>query len=59
MSAKECAIKDIKDCLRQEGKAFIAFRKELNKTMRSLVREQILAQKKGSWCLSAWSFKQN
>lgn len=39
MSARQQAIQDIKECLKQESKSFIAFRSELNPIMRKLVRE--------------------
>ena len=39
MSAREQAVKDIKECLKQESKSFIAFRSELNPIMRKLVKE--------------------
>jgi hypothetical protein len=57
MSAKEQAIEDIKDDLKQQSKCFIAFRKELNKTMRQLVYRQIQAQKRKALCLSQWTNK--
>ena len=57
MSAKNQAIQDIKDSLKREGKAFIAFRSELNPVMRRLVNDQLKEQK--AWCLSAWSGKED
>ena len=58
MTAKEQALKDIKDELKREHKAFIAFKSELNPIMRKLVSEQIKEQKKiskkTSYCLSMW-----
>ena len=56
MTAKQQAIQDIKDSLKKEGKAFIAFRSELNPVMRKLVSNQLKEQK--SWCMSAWSVKE-
>ena len=46
MSAKECAEKDIKRYLRQEGKVFMAFIEELNPIMDSLTEEYIEEQGK-------------
>jgi len=45
MTAQEQAILDIKDELHNQHKSFIAFRTELNPTMKSLVRRQITAQR--------------
>lgn len=44
MSPKEQAILDIKNDLRQQGKSFLAFHKELNPVMDSLVNSQLKAQ---------------
>lgn len=44
MTAKQKAIQDIKECLRQESKAFIAFRTELNPIMDELVKQQLKEQ---------------
>lgn len=44
MTAKQKAIQDIKECLRQESKAFIAFRTELNPIMDELVEQQLKKQ---------------
>lgn len=52
--AREQAIKDIKEELEREHKAFIAFRKELNPVMNELVKEQLQEQHRRSWCLSIW-----
>ena len=45
MSAREVALQDIKESLREEGKCFIAFRKNLNPIMRKLVSKHIKDQK--------------
>lgn len=45
MTAKELAIRDICSDLKERNKSFIAFRKELNSTMRKLVSKQIKKQK--------------
>lgn len=45
MSAKQQAIKDIKDELRQNSQCFIAFRSELNPIMKELVSNYINLQK--------------
>lgn len=44
MTAKKQAIMDIKDALRQNHKAFIAFRRELNPIMNKLVCNHIRQQ---------------
>ena len=44
-SAKESALKDIKEELHQEHKSFIAFRQENNKPIRKIVNEYIKEQK--------------
>ena len=44
MSAKESAIKDIKESLQLQGKCFLAFHKELNPIMQQLVRNHIKSQ---------------
>lgn len=44
MTAQQSAIQDIKDDLRQQGKCFIAFYKELDPIMSYLVSEQIHQQ---------------
>lgn len=44
MTAKSQALKDIKDDLRQQGKCFLAFHKELDAIMASLVNNQISNQ---------------
>ena len=46
MTAKETAIQDIKDELRQESRCFIAFRKKLNPIMKKLVKNYITLQEK-------------
>lgn len=46
MTAKQAAIKDIRESLRQEGKSFLLFRKELNPVMRTIVSTYLKAQKK-------------
>lgn len=51
MTARQQAIKDIKDDLKKEGKSFIAYRTELNPVMNELVNNQI---KKQSYCMSLW-----
>ena len=45
MSAKQQAVRDIREALAKANKAFIAFHSELNPIMRELVREQLEAQK--------------
>ena len=57
MTAKQQAIKDIKDDLKRSGKCFITFHSELNPVMDSLVSEYIKEQK--SMCLSCWTLKTN
>ena len=54
---REQAMKDIKDDLKAEGKAFIAFRTELNPIMRRIVNEYLKSQKT-SICISAWIVKE-
>ena len=44
MSAKEVAIKDIRESLKRQGKCFLAFRVDLNPIMKDLVNEYIKAQ---------------
>ena len=44
MSAKQQAIRDIKEFLKKESKCFLAFRTELNPVMAYLVNSQIKAQ---------------
>ena len=44
MTAKNLAIRDIKESLRKQGKCFLAFRKDLNPVMELLVSEQLKAQ---------------
>lgn len=53
--AKQQAVKDIKECLKQQNKAFIAFRSELNPIMDSIVDDYSRQQK--SVCLSCWTVK--
>ena len=57
--AKQQAIKDIKDDLKQTSRAFITFIEELNPVMDTLVEEQIEEQKqiKRSYFFSMWSTK--
>lgn len=59
MTAKQQALKDIKESLKKEERTFIAFRSELNPTMRRIVSEYLKEQKKTktSYCLSCWTFK--
>ena len=57
MTAKQQALKDIKDELRQENKAFIAFRSELNPIMRRIVSEY-LHQQRTCICISTWIVKE-
>ncbi len=59
MTAKQAAVRDIKKSLRSESKMFLAFHKELDSIMESLVQQQIEAQEKiqPSWCLSLFTFK--
>ena len=56
-TAKQQAIKDIRDELKKNHKAFIAFKKVLNPVMDELVEEQIHAQERVSYCLSVWKVK--
>lgn len=57
MTARECAIADIKEDLKQQSKSFISFGTELTKVMNQLVREHIKQQKKKtSYCLSSYSW---
>ena len=46
MTARQQAIQDIKDDLRQHNLSFIAFRKELNPIMDRLVNQQLKEQSK-------------
>lgn len=39
IAARNAAIHDIKECLREEKKAFLLYRKELNPIMDELVKE--------------------
>ena len=55
MTAKQKAIQDIRECLKENHKAFIAFRSELNPIMDELVDNQIKQQEKVSYCLSCWT----
>ena len=48
MSAKDYAVKDIRESLEIKGKCFLAFRRELDPIMDSLVEEQIEQQLKAS-----------
>ena len=45
MTAKQQAIKDIREELRSSHKSFIMFRTELNKKMLNIVNEQLKAQR--------------
>lgn len=44
MTPKQLAVLDIKEDLKQQGKCFIAFKTNLNPSMRRLVRDQIREQ---------------
>lgn len=55
MTAKKQAIKDIKEYLRQESRAFITYRTELDPTMDKLVDDYIKQQENISYCMSGWS----
>lgn len=44
MTAKESAIKDIMDDLKQNSKCFVSFRKSLNPIMREMVNNYIKLQ---------------
>lgn len=44
MTARQIAIQDIKDDLKAENRCFLAFHKELNPVMHSLVKEQLQRQ---------------
>lgn len=57
MTARQQALKDIKDDLKKSGKSFIAFRSELNPAMQELVKEQLKEQRKISFCMSSFSIK--
>lgn len=46
MTAKQQALKDIHNDLREQGKAFIAYHRELNQVMRQLVSDHLKQQKK-------------
>ena len=46
MTAKQQAILDIKECLRRESRAFIAFRTELDEPIQALVDNHIKAQER-------------
>lgn len=45
MPAKKQALKDIREDLKKEGRAFIAYKSELNTSMRNLVHRQLREQK--------------
>ena len=45
MTAKQVAVRDIKNDLRQYAKCFLAFHKELDPVMKQLVKEQLKAQR--------------
>lgn len=45
MTARQQAIKDIREELRNSHKSFIMFRTELNKKMLNIVNEQLKAQR--------------
>ena len=44
MSARQDAVRDIKESLKTQGRCFLSFRRELNPIMDQLVEEQIKAQ---------------
>ena len=44
-SARQQAIKDIREELKNSHKSFIMFRSELNKEIRNIVNEQLKAQR--------------
>lgn len=44
MDAKEVAIQDIKDDLKQQSKSFLAFHKQLNPIMKKIVNTYIQQQ---------------
>lgn len=46
MTAKQQAILDIKECLRRESRAFIAFRTELDGPIQALVDNHIKEQER-------------
>lgn len=46
MTAKQQAILDIKESLRKESRAFIAFRAELDEPIQALVEEQLKEQER-------------
>ena len=46
MTAKQQAILDIKECLRRESRAFIAFRTELDEPIQALVDNHIKEQER-------------
>lgn len=45
MTARQQALRDIREDLREQGKCFIAFRKELNPIMKELINDQLKRQK--------------
>lgn len=48
MTARQQALMDIRQELKNESKSFIAYRTELNRQMRNLVNEHLKAQKQVS-----------
>lgn len=48
MTARSQAIQDIKESLSEEGRCFLSFRKELNPTMRELIKVYTKLQAKKS-----------
>ncbi len=46
MTAKEQAILDIKEDLKDQGKSFLAFHQELNKPIGKLLKQHLYAQNK-------------
>lgn len=57
MTAKSMAIKDIKNDLKQEGRTFLSFHRELNPVMKELVREHIKEQNHLSFTLSVFGYE--
>lgn len=57
ITAKEQAVKDIKDDLKKEGRVFMHFRQELNQPIRKLVNEQLKEQRNVSYNFTFFSKK--
>lgn len=57
MTAKQAAIRDIKESCRQQGKVFLNFHKELDSEIDNIVNKHIAAQEKKAHVLSVWAHK--